>query len=183
MVIRDDRVFTISTQNGKLLEVGELSCEDGGVIRIWSPTDGDAQKWKLMEAGDGYYRIVNVLSGKALDIAMQGGENGTPVHQWEITDSDSQLWVIASIGHGYYKIMSKSCGKCLDRVAMGTEEGTPAQIWEDNGGASQKWKVAELAGVKERSPATKPLVARESGKKAKAATEKTSKKRAARVKA
>lgn len=145
-MIKNDSVYTISTKEGNHLEVGELSCENGGVIRIWTPTDGDAQKWKLMEAGDGYYRIVNVLSGKALDIAMQGSDNGTPVHQWEISDSDSQLWVIASMGRGYYKILSKYCGKCLDRVATGKDEGTPAQIWEDNGGTSQKWRLAELAG-------------------------------------
>lgn len=154
-MIKNDSVYTISTKEGKHLEVGELSCENGGVIRIWTPTDGDAQKWKLMEAGDGYYRIVNVLSGKALDIAMQGSDNGTPVHQWEISDSDSQLWVIASMGRGYHKIMSKHCGKCLDRVATGKDEGTPAQIWEDNGGTSQKWRLSELAGSKITSSTAK----------------------------
>lgn len=154
MLIKNEAVCTIQTQNGKVLEVGDFSHEDGGSVRIWSPADSSTQHWKLMDAGDGLYRIINVFSGKALDIAMQGNEDGTIAHQWEIADTESQLWSFADVGKGRYKIISKSTGKCLDLMEMGTEDGTAVQIWEDVDGEMQKWKVAEIADRGETQTST-----------------------------
>lgn len=54
-----------------------LDCINGGKsngtkIQIFTANNSGAQKWTILDAGDGYWSIINVISGKALDVAGGG---------------------------------------------------------------------------------------------------------------
>lgn len=55
-----------------------LDCVDGGTsnftkIQTYTGNNSNAQKWMVLDTGDGYWTIVNIGSGKTLDVA--GGGN------------------------------------------------------------------------------------------------------------
>ncbi len=168
-------VYTILTQDGLPLEVGELSHQDGGVIRLWSQSGGAAQQWQFEEVLDGYYKIANLHSGKVLDVAMQGTQDGTAVHQWEYIGADSQLWRVDEAGNGLVKLICKHADKCLDLASLGTEAGTTVHIWHDVDGASQRWRLEQVSGTAESPKSQKakdkiPATKKPAGKGAKKST-------------
>ena len=52
------------------LDVKNASKSDGGSIQIYKSNNTNAQRWTVLDTGDGYVRILNCASGKALDLKL-----------------------------------------------------------------------------------------------------------------
>ncbi|SNC77672.1 Por secretion system C-terminal sorting domain-containing protein [Hymenobacter gelipurpurascens] len=134
------RIYEISSKNGgKALEVSASSQANGGRVQQWGWVSAANQKWKLVDAGSGYVRIVNVNSNKSLDVAGPSTADGALTHQWDWLTQDSQYWQIVSNGDGTYRIINKYSGKALDVQNNSTADGAAIQQWTYGGGDNQRW--------------------------------------------
>ena len=134
----------ISVGNGLAIEASET--DD---VFLKKPSRKICQQFQAVDAGNGFFQLINKQSKKALDIIWAGTQDGSFVHQWEPAGADNQLWSFYPAGKDICLIKAKSSGKCLDIAEMSAEEGAHLQIWEDVGGENQKWKLKEVkAAVK-----------------------------------
>jgi len=134
------RIYEISSKNGgKAMEVSANSTANGGRVQQWNWVGAASQKWKLVDAGGGYVRIVNLNSNKSLDIAGPSTADGAMIHQWDWLSQDSQYWQIVANGDGTYRIVSKYSGKVLDVENVSTADGAAIHQWTWGGGANQSW--------------------------------------------
>ena len=143
----------VAIADGKYLTAGE-----DNLITAEQPNEGKAQLWKLLDAGDNRYRILNTAAQKAVDIIDAGTMNGAWLHLWEQAEVTSQLWTIEEEGE-HLRLRSVSSGKYLD-VAL--QDNTHLQIWE-KGGENQLWELRveekaadepkkETTAIKEKEP-------------------------------
>lgn len=123
----------------KTLDVTGASSAEGANIQSYSPNGSAAQLFLVKDAGNGYYRIENLLTGKALDVAGGAKSNGANVQQWDWNGSDAQLWSILPVGTDGWKIIGKGSGKALDVAGASTADGANVRIWNDNGSSAQIW--------------------------------------------
>ena len=143
-VIKEDKFYTISAANGKVVEVADYNTDNGARVQLWDNANAEWQQWGFVRAGEGVYRIRNRFTGKMLDLYQGGVCDGTAVHQWEGAPASSQLWIVEAGNDGRVKIKSNLAGKCLDVVGMSTDNGAGLQIWADVNGDNQFWTIAEV---------------------------------------
>ena len=92
----------VSQQNFKVEYIGEeyykitaehsglvLTVKDGNVIQS-KYTGSDVQKWKIVDAGEGYCNIISKADGQYLDVAYASTSNGTNVQVYEGNGSNAQ---------------------------------------------------------------------------------------------
>ncbi|TGE25893.1 T9SS type A sorting domain-containing protein [Hymenobacter aquaticus] len=143
------RIYEISSKNGgKAMEVSANSQANGGRVQQWGWVASASQKWKLVDAGGGYVRIVNLNSNKSLDIAGPSTADGAAVHQWDWLSQDSQYWQIIGNGDGTYRIISKYSGKALDVANNSTADGAAVHMWTYGGGDNQRWWFSDQGAAR-----------------------------------
>ncbi|UOQ77511.1 RICIN domain-containing protein [Hymenobacter sp. 5516J-16] len=143
------RIYEISSKKGgKALEVSNNSQVNGGRVQQWTWASVASQKWKLVDAGGGYVRIVNLNSNKSLDIAGPSTADGALTHQWDWLSQDSQYWQIIGNGDGTYRIISKFSGKALDVQNNSTADGAAVQQWTWGGGDNQRWWFSDQGAAR-----------------------------------
>ena len=81
-VIAEDKFYTISAANGKVVEVADYNTDNGAKIQLWDNVNAEWQQWGFVRAGEGVYRIKNRFTGKMMDLDCSGVTDGTRVHQW-----------------------------------------------------------------------------------------------------
>ena len=154
--------YTLRNPNsGKMLDVANGGTADGTNVQIYQDNGNDAQRFTIIDNGDGTYRLLAVRSGKALEAAGRGTADGTNVQLWTYLGGSNQKWRIVLNPDGTYKLIDSNSGKALDVNGTGTANGTNVQIWTDTGGAAQKWEFIRSGVV---SGATYELKNPNSGK-------------------
>ncbi|MBG8552148.1 RICIN domain-containing protein [Hymenobacter guriensis] len=122
------RIYQISSKNSnKALEVASTATTNGDPVQQWTWAGTANQQWKLVDAGGGYVRIVNINSNKSLDIDGPSTADGAKAHQWDWLSQDSQYWQILSNGDGSYRIINKFSGKALEVQNSSTADGAAVQ--------------------------------------------------------
>lgn len=107
------------------------------------------QQWKLVDAGSGYYNIIDVNSGLALDDPSGSTTNGTVMQQYAIagTGNSNQQWSVTAVGSGYYKIVNRTSGLGLDLSGGSLMDNTPVQQYAvtGNGNYGQNWQFIPIS--------------------------------------
>lgn len=133
----------VSQVSGKPFGVAGASTSNGAQI-VGSADDAALdQVWTLVDAGGGYFNLINGNSGLALDDTNGSTSNGTVMQQWAITGTGNanQQWAIRSLGNGYYSITNRNSGLVLDLTNGNTSDGTPIQQWAgSSGNPNQSWQ-------------------------------------------
>lgn len=76
------RIYEISSKNGgKALEVSVSSQANGARVQQWTWASAANQKFKLVDAGSGYVRLVNLNSNKSLDVTGSSTADGAMINQ------------------------------------------------------------------------------------------------------
>lgn len=149
-------VYKLTAQHsGKNLDVAGGSASDGANVQQWSDNGDSRQKWKVIDVGNGAYKLIAESSGKALDAAGPAAD-GANVQQWTDNGAVTQKWAIIDAGSGYYKLISKSSGKALDVTGGSSADGANVQQWTDNGNAQQKWKFTQITTTPDTTAPTTP---------------------------
>lgn len=93
--------YIISKKSGKAVGVAGGSTgntADGANVIQWAKVaTADDQKWKLEDAGNGYFYIVNKNSGKVLDVAGSSLVDKGNVLQYQKANGDNQKWKFEAV--------------------------------------------------------------------------------------
>lgn len=144
-VMNTDAVYSfINLASGLHLEVADSVADKG--TNVQQGNTGEC-KWKLVDAGEGYYYIYSVLDDGntyCLDLAYGDPANGTNIGIWTNTEDDSKKFKFIHNGDGTYTIATKSTsGKsCIGIQSGSMDVGANAMQWERDGSDNQKWYAA-----------------------------------------
>jgi len=134
--------FTITSHwNHLAIDVPEGRSDDGLAIIQWGLHGRDAQKWRVeaVDAGRGWFKVVNAFTGKVLDIRDASKEDRAILIQSESRDAKSQHWRLDKQNDGSYKMLSRWSGKAIDIPFGSKEPGTKLELAEDNNQPNQRW--------------------------------------------
>ncbi len=159
--------MTITNVNSGLpLGVAGGSVNYGAAVEQETATGSDSQRWDLIPAENGYYKIVNRGSGLALGITNASTAWGTTALQWGDNLTPDHLWSLVDAGNGQVKIINKNSGLALGISGALTTPGTVALQWGDTGTSDHLWTInasptpvtaSEDGGVGGTVPATLSL--------------------------
>lgn len=107
----------------------------------------DAQRWRFVPAGKGYYYIVSKKSGLYLQVSNNSNSARAVIWDSPNIESAYQKWKLEAAGGGYYYIRSKGSSLYLD-VRLGSK-ADGATIWQFplNKTDAQKWKLIDAGKV------------------------------------
>lgn len=135
----------------KCLRVADGNLGNGAPVFQDDCTEiGDSQRWQILPAEDGYFKIVAKHSRKVLDVL--GGMfvlgDGAGVGQWDYLGGTNQMWQFIDAGNGHFFIIARHSQKALDvDAAVGaTRNGARAQQWTNWRGDNQIF-IVEQADV------------------------------------
>lgn len=133
--------------SGLYLDIEDGSSANGANIRQWSYNGSQAQKFKFVSLGDGYYYILTGASGyqSCVDVDSGSAEDGTNILQWEYWGGEMQKYRVVQQPDGTYAILTKAsgCTAGLDVYNWSSEAGGNINEWNYWGGDCQKWNLIE----------------------------------------
>ena len=133
--------------SGLYLDVADGSSANGANIRQWSYNGSDAQKFKFVSLGNGYYYILTGASGYkgCIDVDSGSSADGANILQWEYWGGEMQKYRVVQQADGTYSILTKAsgCKSGLDVFEWSSEAGGNINQWNFWGGDCQKWNLIE----------------------------------------
>lgn len=127
-------------KSGQVLDVAEVSKEDGANVIQWTPNNGENQQWLLRDTGDGYSSLIVKHSGKALDVPGASQEEGAKIQQFQPNGTDAQKWKLEEVEAGYCILISKGSGKVLTVSEDSSQSGALMQQQTYQERDTQKWR-------------------------------------------
>ena len=131
----------------QVLDIMGSSTSDGANAALYENRNSANQKFSLVEAGDGWYRLVAEHSGQCLDVVAGGTSGGTNVTQWPTTWAGNQLWAVEDAGDGWYRLRAGCSGLYLDVEGGHAGNSVNVRTWErtdNNCGAGQKFRFGRM---------------------------------------
>lgn len=92
--------FHPASNPAQAMDIYNLSPLDGGNVGTWSFFNNEAQHYRLIDKGSGYYQILARCSGKVLNVQGASTADGANVEQWRATDATNQQFVLTAVGGG-----------------------------------------------------------------------------------
>ena len=94
----EDGTYTIiSLFDNKALEVYNAGHENGCNIQVYDRNDSNAQKWYILENGNGYNLIAKCAPSKTMDLKGNSPDDQTNIHIWECHGRDAQIFSVDPI--------------------------------------------------------------------------------------
>ncbi|MDE7313350.1 MAG: RICIN domain-containing protein [Eubacterium sp.] len=140
--------YYVQNKHSKLyLDVEDGSSQNGANIRQWSYNGSEAQKFRFVSLGDGYYYILTGASGyqSCVDVNAGSAADGTNIQQWGYSNGEMQKYRVVQQPDGTYSILTKvsGCKSGLDVYEWSEEAGGNITQWNYWGGDCQKWNLIE----------------------------------------
>ncbi|MGJ1384698.1 RICIN domain-containing protein [Sphingobacterium spiritivorum] len=116
---------------------------NGTKVQLWS--SNAQQKWRFVDAGNGYYKILpDPSTTKVLDVLGGSNANGTQIQVWDDLNTDGQKWKISSVGSGYYTLSPKCApSSLLEILNTSTANGAKIQISKTTNNSNQRFKLVK----------------------------------------
>ena len=142
--------------SGKVLDVSDVSMEDGANVHQWDYVGGANQQWELTYISDNLYLIKSVNSGKYLDLVWNDDTyTNFNVIQNGVSRSDYLKWQIIKLNNGKYRIANygvynsrglSNSGKVqvLDVNGASKENGANIWLYDWNETEAQQWTVTAV---------------------------------------
>lgn len=102
----------INKYSGKCKHIDDDSA-NGSYVTQWDFSNATNEKWQLIDAGGGYFKIKNCLTHKILDISGGSLFDGAYCIQWDDVNGNNQKFKFEDAGSGCVFIRAKHSGKCL----------------------------------------------------------------------
>ena len=142
-VIKEDKFYTISSANGKVVEVADYNIDNGARVQLWDNANAEWQQWGFVRAGEASTASRTVSPARCWTCTRAASATAPLSISGEGAPASSQLWIVEPGNDGRVKIKSNLAGKCLDVVGMATDNGAGLQIWADVNGDNQFWTIAK----------------------------------------
>ena len=140
---QDGTYYIKSKYSGLYLDVANGSSANNANVQQWTYNGCDAQKFKLVSAGDGYYYIYTGASGysKVVDVAGKSKADGANVLQYTYKGTSNQKFKVVEVSSGVYAILTgtTSGSSCLDVYNWSNSAGGNIAQWTYWGGDCQLW--------------------------------------------
>ncbi|SET07795.1 RICIN domain-containing protein [[Clostridium] polysaccharolyticum] len=137
--------FFKNCSSGLYLDVYNGQTSDGTNIRQWHFNGCDAQKFKIVSDGNGYYSILTGASGykSCLDVDSGSAADGANIMQWNSWGGEMQKFKIHEVENGNYVFLTKASNLngCLDLYEVSPNAGANICQWSYWGGLGQQWKL------------------------------------------
>ncbi|EEG30158.1 ricin-type beta-trefoil lectin domain protein, partial [[Clostridium] methylpentosum DSM 5476] len=135
--------------SGKYLDVAWGNDTNSTNVDTWEYNGGANQRWKVVDAGGGYFKLVpsHTANNMVLDVYGAYGDNGTNVEIYQDNGSDAQKFKFVPKEDGSYEIVAKCANDKggLDNSDGGTANGTNVKIWSTEGGGNNyRWFLEEV---------------------------------------
>ncbi len=145
----DGGIYIIRNLNsGLVLDVANGLNKDGANIQQWDQNGYNAQYFKVVALGDGYYNLYSVCTNntKVIDLPYAQTANGTNIQLWSKNGHDAQAFLIKENELGGYTIFAKlNTSMCLGVANASSSIGANVALYTYSGNASQRWSF-ELVG-------------------------------------
>lgn len=127
---------------------------NGANVQLYTPSNGDNQKWAITKLSDGGYKIWSLISGKVLDIFGGSPRNEANVRTWDENDSPGQVFDFIrladapsnkTVDDGDYVISNVNNEfKVVDvyKGCSSSKNGSNVEIYDANGSSAQKFYFA-----------------------------------------
>ncbi|MCA1619986.1 MAG: RICIN domain-containing protein [Acidobacteria bacterium] len=92
--------FHPAPNEAQAMDIYNFSQLDGGNISTWTFFNNEAQHYRLVDLGNGYYHILARASGKVLNVDDGSTADGANVEQWRAMGWTSQQFVFTAAGGG-----------------------------------------------------------------------------------
>jgi beta-glucanase (GH16 family) len=130
---------------GSCMDAQAAGTVDGTQIQEWTCNGTGAQSYRLDDAGNGAFTIVNTHANKCVDVAARGTANGTKIQLWDCNQTPAQTFYVEDAGGGFVYFVNTNSGKCLDVAADNPADGTVVQLYDCNQTSAQKWNPTVIA--------------------------------------
>ncbi|MBD0778977.1 RICIN domain-containing protein [Maribacter sp. ANRC-HE7] len=150
--------YLVVRHSGKVVNIHGGRLNPKANVLQYELNHKDSQKFRLLNAGNGYYYIQNLGSNLVLDV--EGGNASAPTNVWQYpkNGTDAQKWQLIDAGSGNYYIRSKLGDLNLDVEGGLKDNGTNIRVAATKGGPAQQFKLKEAAySPPPKDSYTKPL--------------------------
>lgn len=150
-------VNILSVASGKAIDAhADDVAKNGCRMQLWTPTNGQNQRWLFVPIGEGYFHIVSAASGLVLDAhAADAKKNHCRVQLWEAIPGNLNQ-ARKFIGHAdkSFELLNAQ-GLYLDaELSQVGQNGCKLQLYARSGAANQRWRFGiskNQLGVKKSS--------------------------------
>ena len=143
--VLDGIYYIKNIASGLYLDITNGSTTDGTNVQQWELNGSDAQKFKLVSDGNGYYSVLTGASNyqSSLDVLNGNTSNGTNIEQWKYWGGDMQKFKLIEVANGEYAFLTKSSNNksCIDLYESSSSPGANINQWEYWGGSGQHWRL------------------------------------------
>jgi 1-phosphatidylinositol phosphodiesterase len=150
-LIKPGNVYEIRSRLdlNKCLDVKGNIQTDGTQVIIHTSNNQLNQRWKLADAGDGYFYIHTLTQNatdSVLDVAGNIQDNGTNIIIQKQNNGNNQKWKITKLENGYFILGPKNApNSLLDLFEAKTENGSPVKIFTKSGNDwAEQWALLPI---------------------------------------
>jgi chitinase len=129
--------------SGKCVDVNAASTAGGAQVQQYTCNGTGAQSFQVVDAGSGWYKILNTNSGKAVDVTSASAADGANIQQWTDNGTEAQRFSIVQTDTAdptAFSIMNENSSKCLDDKDWSTADRGHLQQWSCTGGSNQSFR-------------------------------------------
>ncbi len=135
--------YLAAKHSGKVIDIKGGGLTPKVNVQQFQLNHSDAQKFRFVNAGNGYYYIQNIRSNKVLDVQGGVAKPGTNVWQYSKNYTDAQKWRLLDAGNGYFYIRSKLGDLNLEVQGGLKNNGANIRVAAIKGGPAQQFKFKE----------------------------------------
>lgn len=149
--VKDGYYKLIVEKSGKAIDITGASKKLKANVQQYEWNNSEAQLWKFVDAGNGYYYIKSKC-GTVLDVTNAKTVNKTNVQTYSLNETKAQKWKMEKnefrpIDDGVYTIQSKLNNKKVMDIKNGSLlNGGNVQLYTGNGSKAQKYNVEHISG-------------------------------------
>ena len=144
-----DGVYYIKNyRSGLYLDVYYGQTANGTNIRQWYYNGENAQKFKLVSDGNGYYSILTGATNysSAVDVEAKKTADGTNIIQWSYGGRNNQKFEFVKVGNAYViKTKISGSNSCLEVADASYSAGANVDQWTYSGNSHQLWYLEKAS--------------------------------------
>jgi hypothetical protein len=137
-------VIHARAHGGSCMDVRASGTANGTQIQEWTCNGTGAQSFRLEDAGNGAFYVVDTNANKCVDVQGRGTANGTKIQLYDCNGTSAQTFVAQDANYGFVTFVNTNSNKCLDVRADNPNDGTVVQLYDCNGTAAQQWVVTPV---------------------------------------
>ena len=128
-----------SIASGKMLDVANVSTNDGGNVHQWDFHGNANQVWTLNSVSDSTLDNVFTLESKNSEKCLDADSGSNNVHQWSCSENENQKWIIEPLSQGGYIIRTYIGNELLTVDGANTINGSNIVTSVATGQSHQQW--------------------------------------------